>query len=118
MADKKVYGQRQGNRWVRTVDLNKHYFRKYKGFGFHLHFRTTFQDETLEGCEVREKTTGQVWFISRVKWLEVSQYVKDPRPQYVVPLESFTLEQTGLKKTRKERHGKRLQNRGKGERNA
>lgn len=106
MGRRTPYGQREGNRWVRTISVSRHYWRKYKGFGFHLRFKVVFLDPTLEGCELRDQDTGRVWFISSAKWLEVAQYDRE-KLQYAIPLEAFTLTNQGLKQTRVERHARK-----------
>lgn len=103
---KKAYGHREGARWIRTVSMKTHYWRQYKGFGFHLHFRNVFSDPTVEGCEVRDKDTGRVWYITSERWLGAAQFVRE-RLQYAVPLEAFTLLDVGLKQTRIERHARK-----------
>lgn len=98
------YGQREGNIWVRLVDLRKHLFRSHKGFGFHLHFRAMFaNDPTLEGCRIVEEATGRTWYIDREQWLSNAKYVTQPKPQYVIPLAAFRLIDQGRIKQRKGR---------------
>lgn len=104
----KVYGERKGDLWERTVSFKKgHLYGKYQGFGFHLSFRTVFEDHTLRGCQITEADTGQVWFIDRATWLTEAFYVKHPKPQYVVPLKAFQTVSTGLSRTATERHVRR-----------
>lgn len=104
MKDK--YGKLEGGKWIREVSMKKHYWRAYKGFGFHLRFRALFSDPSVDGCQVKDLDTGRVWFIASSKWLEAAIYVKD-RLQYAVPLEAFSLVDTGLKKTRVERYARK-----------
>lgn len=86
-----VYGYRDGDTWVRRVSIGKHLFRAYQAFGFHLHFKTLFQDKTLKGCRITDEESGTVWYISREDFLEKAQYITKPKPQYIVPLAAFTV---------------------------
>jgi hypothetical protein len=83
-----VYGKLLDGLWVRELDYKKHFFKKYKGFGFHLHFKKTFERLDVTGCELRFKG-GEVRYITSEDWLKNCYYVSDPKPQYIVPLDSF-----------------------------
>ena len=90
----KAYGKRKGDKWVKEVVFDKHFYRKYQAWMFHPHFKQIFSDPTLSGCEIRETKTGSVYWISSLDWLAKAQY-KVPERQYALSRSAFTVVSTG-----------------------
>lgn len=99
----KAYGYQEGDKWVREVEYSRHFFRKYQAWGFHLHFKRTFSDPGIRGCEIREMKTGAVHWIDSATWLEHAKYNQEYR-QYFVDRKHFKPTKTGrISKQQKQR---------------
>lgn len=90
----KAYGHREGDKWVKDVEFEKHFYRKYQSWMFHLQFKQIFSDPTLRGCEIRETKTGAIYWIDSNDWLTKAEYKVQER-QYALSRSAFTVVSTG-----------------------